>query len=254
MNDDLQGTVALVTGALGDIGQAIGAALGARGVRVITSDIRSDGPPDTLILDVTSESDWRRVINGIRRDHGRLDVLVNCAGVAPVARIEDVTLAEWRACQAVNVDGILLGMKTAVPLLAESGAQRRGGSSIVNISSAGADRGVAMTAAYCTSKAAATMLSRAAAVEFAALGYPVRVNAVHPGPVESTMMSGIFADYSRILGGVPIADLEAGLTARVPLGRLMQPDEVADVVTFLASSASRFVHGTQLNCDGGYTA
>lgn len=253
MQHDLQGAVALITGSLGNIGVAIAAAFRERGMTVVDSDIRP-GPPGTLRLDVTSEADWAAAIEHIRVHHGRLDVLVGCAGVAPVARIEELTLADWRACQAVNVDGLLLGMKAAVKLMAETGKRRVGGASIINISSAGGDRAVAMTAAYCTSKAAANMLTRAAAVEFASLGYPVRVNAVHPGPVDSKMMDAIFADYSRILGGVPVADLKAGLAQRVPLGRLMTPPEVADVVTFLASSESRFVHGTQINCDGGFTA
>jgi NAD(P)-dependent dehydrogenase (short-subunit alcohol dehydrogenase family) len=253
MRDDLRSDVALVTGALGVIGRVIVETLRERGATVIVSDILS-GPAGTLRLDVTSESEWTRAIDGIRRDHGRLDILVNCAGVAPMGRIEDTSLDEWRRCQATNVEGIFLSLKTAAQLLATSGRNRRGGASVINISSGAADRGAAWTAAYCTSKAAATMLTRTAAVEFAALGYAVRVNAIHPGAVESKMMDDIFESYSKIMGGVPVSELRHGLNARVPLGRLVDPAEVADAVAFLASPDSRFVHGTSIHVDGGYTA
>jgi NAD(P)-dependent dehydrogenase (short-subunit alcohol dehydrogenase family) len=253
MTGDLKNDVALVTGALGVIGRVIVETLKRRGATVIVSDILS-GPPGTLRLDVTSEAEWTRAIDGIRREHGRLDILVNCAGIAPMGRIEDTPLAEWRQCQATNVEGIFLSLKAAARLLADSGRNRVGGASVINISSGAADRGAAWTAAYCTSKAAATMLTRVAAVEFAALGYPVRVNAVHPGAVESTMMDSIFESYSKIMGGVPISELRQAINARVPLGRLVDPAEVADAVAFLASAESRFVHGTSIHVDGGYTA
>ena len=124
----------------------------------------------------------------------------------------------------------------------------------VNIASAAADRGTAMSGAYCTSKAAVAMLSRVGAVEFPTQGYAVRVNSVHPGAVKSDMIDGILDRYSAMTGGTSKADLEKAITANMPMGRLVEPSEVADVVAFLASEDARFVHGTAVNVDGGYTA
>ena len=227
---ELNGAVALVTGACGNIGQEIEKALAARGATVIATDIAAR--------------------DGIRR----LDILVNNAGIAPMARLEDMPLEDWRRCQQINVESVFLGMKTAAGLMAESGKLRAGGASIVNIASAAADRATAMSGAYCASKAAVAMLTRVGAVEFPTQGYAIRVNSVHPGAVKSDMIDGILDRYSAMTGGTPKADLEKAITANMPMGRLVEPSEVADVVAFLAGTDSRFVHGTSINVDGGYMA
>lgn len=252
MGGELNGTVALVTGARGNIGQEIVKALAARGATVIATDI-ADGP-DTRRLDVTSETEWAELVAAIRAEHGRLDILVNNAGAAPMSLIQDMSLEDWRRCFQINVESIFLGLKAAVDLLAESGEKRRGGASIVNIASAAADRATAMSGAYCSSKAAVAMLTRTAAVEFSMLGHKIRVNSVHPGAVRSDMIDQILDRFSAISGGKPKAELEAAIVAGMPMGRLVEPDEVADAVAFLASEDARFVHGTSLNVDGGYTA
>ncbi|WP_156679505.1 SDR family NAD(P)-dependent oxidoreductase [Sphingomonas profundi] len=253
----LENAVALVTGASGNIGVATCDALRREGVRVIATDIagRTGGTADEWrTLDVTRENEWRDLIAGIRADHGRLDILVNNAGIAIMDRLEDMPLADWTRTQDINVAGIFLGLKTAVPLMRESGANRAGGASMINVASGAADKPAAFSAAYCASKAAVAMLTRAAAIEFAALGYPVRVNSVHPGAVESEMIDGIIARYSALTGGTPIADLHAAMLKGHPMGRLVLPDDVADTIVFLASTASRYTHGDALHIDGGHAA
>ncbi len=254
MQIDLSGAVALVTGAAGNIGQAVTAALREQGCTVVESDISKRGGDAMRPHDVTSESDWDAVIAYLKSTYGRLDILVNNAGVAPMGRISDMPLSEWRRCHTINVEGTLLGLRAANDLMAKSGVSRSGGASVVNVSSAAADRGTAFSAAYCTSKAAATMLTRCAALEFSSLGQPIRVNAVHPGAVDSDLFDGILAEYSKLHGGTPLPELRAATIRMIPLGRMVSPDEVADVVVFLASNASRFVHGTSVNVDGGYAA
>lgn len=249
---DLAGLVALVTGAAGNIGAAICKALARDGALVCATDV--DAAHAIAALDVTDERAWHAVVREVTEMHGRLDILVNNAGIAPVARIIDTDLALWRRCQSINVEGPLLGLRAALPLLIESGARRTGGASVVNIASAAANRANAMTAAYCTSKAALVMLSKVAAVEFAGLGHPIRVNTVNPGAVESDMIEGIVENYASILGDVPTADLRTAMRRDVPMGRIARPDDIADAVAWLASDASRFVTGTELHVDGGFTA
>ncbi|WP_232493313.1 SDR family NAD(P)-dependent oxidoreductase [Novosphingobium kaempferiae] len=252
----LDGAIALVTGANGDIGSAVCHLLAARGATVIRSDLRpsADGADGFLPLDVTSEASWSETLATIESRHGALDILVNNAGIAPMERLDAMALEDWRRCQQVNVEGMFLGLKLASPLLARSGSRRAGGASVVNLCSGASDRPAAFSAAYCVSKAAARMLTRVAAVEFAALKQPIRVNSVHPGVVESAMMDDILATYSRITGGTPVEDLRAGVASGNPMGRFVEPAEVAEAVAFLASSAARYVHGDAIHVDGGYAA
>ncbi len=249
----LDGRVALVTGAAGNIGQAVCDALRRAGADVHGTDLAADAARAIEPMDVTCERDWAETIARVEARSGRLDVLVNNAGIAPMARIADTTREEWRRCFAINVESALIGMQVALPLL-RRGGDRPGGASIINIASAAANKPSPMAAAYCSSKAALVMLSRTAAVEFGRLGYGVRVNTVNPGAVESAMIDGIVARYSQILGGESEDALKAAMRTDVPLGRLARPDDVADAVLYLASSASRFVHGSELHVDGGLTA
>ena len=250
---DLSGRVALVTGAAGAIGEAICQVFRRAGAIVHATDLHADAERSREALDVTSEEAWIAALGRIEAAQGRLDILVNNAGIAPMAHIADTGLAEWRRCFEINVESALIGMKAALPLLRRSN-NRPGGASIINIASAAANKPSPMAAAYCSSKAALVMLSRTAAVEFGRLGYGVRVNTVNPGAVESPMIDGIVARYSEILEGESEDGLKAAMRADVPLGRLARPDDVADAVLYLASSASRFVHGTELHVDGGLTA
>ena len=258
MTKVLEDTLVLVTGANGDIGRATVRLLAANGAKVVCSDLQPPREPiegtEFVALDVTSEASWKKAIGAVEQRHGKLDALVNNAGIAPMGRIEEVTLEEWKRCQQVNVEGMFLGTKTAASLLARSGTDREGGAAIVNMCSGASDKPAVFSAAYCVSKAAARMLTRASAVEFATLGYPIRVNSVHPGVVESSMMDDIIETYSRISGGADKDQLRKSIAGGNPMGRFVDPAEVAEAVLFLISPASRFVHGDAIHVDGGYAA
>ena len=253
----LDDTIALVTGAAGGIGLAVCQALHEAGATVVATDVADTSKvaaAHTLRHDVTSETDWQRVAGEVQRRYGRLDALVNLAAIAPVASIEDTSIDAWRKVQAVNVDSIVIGMRTLLPLLKISGKTRPGGASIVNFSSVGGLRGAALCAAYCSSKGAVTLLSKCAAIEFAALGYKIRVNSVHPGGIESEMMSSMMKRYVD-LGATPsVQAAEAAIVAQHPIGRLAKPEELGGGVVYLCSTAASFVTGSELVIDGGFTA
>ncbi len=256
MTYDFGGRVALVTGASGNIGNAIARKLREDGALVVSADLPAqlgDGD-DWRALDIVEEESWATLIAWIRTRHGRLDILVNNAGIAPMGKLEDTRIEEWRRCLAINVDGAFLGIKTALPLLRESAERAGHDARIVNVASAAGIRASPLSSAYCTSKAAVGMLTKAAGIEFARLGYPVRANSVHPAAVESEMIENILKRYSEITGGTPVEALRAGLIAGHPLGRLVRPDEVADAVLFLCSDAARYLNATEIHVDGGMIA
>lgn len=255
---DLSGTVALVTGATGGIGRATCLALAEAGATVIGSDLPAAGDVQGATayhaLDVTDEQGWQALIARIERDHGRLDILVNNAGISVTNTIAQTSYSEWRKCQAINVDGVFLGTRAAIPLLAKSGAGRKGGSSIVNLSSTGGLGGAAYMSAYCTSKGAVRLFSKSAAVEFARLGLPIRVNSVHPGGVKTDMMDTIFARYLEV-GLFPNEKAARdAVNSMHAMGRMGTPDEVAAGIVYLSAPAASFVTGSELVVDGGMTA
>lgn len=253
----LDDTIAFVTGAAGGIGRAVCAALQNAGATVIASDIASTtgvAAAHAFQHDVTSEADWQRIADELQKRFARLDVLVNAAAIAPVASIESTSLEAWRKVQAVNVESILIGTRTLLPLLKASGKTRAGGASIVNFSSVGGLRGSALTAAYCTTKGAVTLFTKSAAAEFAALSYNIRVNSVHPGGIDTEMLTSIMKRYVE-LGAAPSVEASAAaIAARHPLGRLARPEELGGGVVYLSSTAASFVTGSELVIDGGFTA
>ncbi|WP_328279980.1 SDR family NAD(P)-dependent oxidoreductase [Sphingobium sp.] len=255
---DLTGTVALVTGATGGIGRATVGALTEAGAQVIASDIgvnaQVDGAAMYAPLDVTSEAAWADVIGRIEREFGRLDRLVNNAGISVTNSVAATSLSEFRKCFAINVEGVFLGTRAAQPLLARGGEGREGGSSIINLSSVGGLRGAAMMSTYCASKGAVKLFSKSAALEFAALKLPIRVNSVHPGGIETDMMDTIFARYVDE-GLFPDMDAaRAAVSAGHAVGRMGRPAEIAEGIAFLASPAASFMTGSELVIDGGMTA
>ena len=263
MSNDLSGTVALVTGAAGGIGRAICTAILEAGAIVVATDTKgglarcvSHQNPRYLSqsLDVTSENDWRSVVDTIDRQYGHLDILVNGAGISIVGKLEDTSLADWRRCQEINVDGTFLGIRSCTGLLRRSGKLRKGGASVINLSSVAGLKGAAFNAAYCTSKGAVRLLTKSAALEFSALGDAIRVNSIHPGGVQTEMIDSIVKRYVEMGVAASVQDGTAMVSKMHPIGRIASPEEIADTVLFLASSASSFVHGAELAVDGGYTA
>lgn len=257
LSSTLDGDVVLVTGGRGGIGRAICIALKAAGASVIGCG--TGGAPADLDVeawfqhDATSAEDWNRVVTEVRARFGRLDCLVNNAGISLLQRFSDTSLEQWRRVLSVNVESALLGMQASLPLLQESGYQRAGGASVVNISSITSLRGSVFGAAYSASKGALTLLTKSVAKEFAALGYPIRVNSVHPGVVETPMTDVVLARYVELELGSAEEQRRVFHTMH-PLGRMALAREIAGGVVFLCSPAAGFMTGSELVIDGGYTA
>jgi 3(or 17)beta-hydroxysteroid dehydrogenase len=238
----LKDHIVLVTGALGTLGAAMCKAIEAAGGKAIRSDLASRGKVD-IALDVTSEENWKAAMAEIDGTHGRLDGLVNNAGVGTPGDVEQTSFSEWRRVMAINADGVFLGCKYAMPLLAKSKAP-----SIVNISSASGIVAGANLAAYNASKGAVRMLSKSVALSGARKRPPVRSNSVHPAFIEGDMVD-------RMVKGRPDpAKAMSKLHAQIPIGRLGQPQEVANTVVWLLSPASSFTTGSEVLVDGGLIA
>lgn len=238
----LKDRVVLVTGALGTLGAAMCAAIAAEGGLAIRSDLAQRGASD-IPLDVTREADWVSGMAAIEAQYGRLDGLVNNAGVGTPGTVEETSFETWRQVMAVNADGVFLGCKYAMPLLARAQAP-----SIVNISSVSGLVGGANLAAYNASKGAVRMLTKSVALYGARKRPVVRCNSVHPAFIEGDMVDGIIRtrpDQEKA---------RAKLGAQIPVGRLGQPREVAGAVVWLLSSASSFTTGSEVLVDGGLVA
>lgn len=253
----LPDVIAVVTGAAGGIGREIVKAMKAAGATVIATDLRDDvqidGADHYLRHDVTNEADWRAVEALVRDSYGRLDVLVNNAGYSIVTKFEDTPLSEFHKVNAINVDSAIIGTQVLLDLLKSGGKARSTGASVINFSSVGGLRGAAFNAAYCTSKGAIKILSKCLGAEFAALGYNIRVNSVHPGGIDTPMLGAIMDRYVE-LGAVPSREAAmAGVTATHPIGRLGRAEEMAGGVVFLASAASSFMTCDELVMDGGFS-
>jgi NAD(P)-dependent dehydrogenase (short-subunit alcohol dehydrogenase family) len=237
----LKGKIVLLTGAAGAIGSAIAGAIEVEGGGVVTSDLPGRGRV-THALDVTAEADWVRVIAAIEQTHGRLDGLVNAAGIVAVGSVEDTDFATWRRVMAINLDGTFLGCKYALPLM------RKSGGSIVNISSVSGLVGGHNLAAYNASKGGVRLLTKSVALHGARLKPPVRCNSVHPAFIEGPLVDGLIAQVRD-----PPSARER-MAAMVPLGRFGTPAEVADLCVYLLADESAFVTGAEFALDGGLTA
>ena len=237
----LQDKIVLITGAAGAVGRAVAAAVKREGGQAVTTDLAGQAGIDHA-LDVTAEDDWQSVLAAVDRRHGRLDGLVNSAGIAHLGTIEDTDYATWRRVLAVNLDGTFLGCKHALALL------KRGGGAIVNLSSISGIVGGHNLAAYNASKGGVRLLTKSVALHGARLKPPVRCNSVHPAFLEGPMVEDILAQTGR-------PDVARGQLARdIPLGRLGEPAEVAELCVYLLSDESRFVTGAEFAIDGGLTA
>ena len=261
MISNLQGRVALVTGCLGGIGNATCALLAEAGATVIGADLPADPGEwpehhgDHIAyrpLDVTSETAWNTLADTIRRDHGVLDILVHNAGIAAIDKIEDTSLDQWKRVMAVNVEGPFLGTRALRGLLNETGASRPFGASIVMVSSIAGLVGAPFSACYSASKGAVRLFTKSAAIEFASLGYKVRVNSVHPGVVETGMIDAIRERY--VESGIFASVEQAKKGTAVPGIRNATPDDIAKAVRFLASDEAGHMNGSEVVVDGGFTA
>ena len=249
--ETLKGKVALVTGAASGIGAETVRLLASHGAKVAIADrdaagarnIAAETGGHAIEMDVTSEADWKRTVDQAVATFGGLDVLVNCAGIELVRSLAETSYEDWRRVMSVNLDGVFLGTRAAIP------AMRKGGS-IVNISSVAGINGFSRQVAYCASKGGVRLLSKAAAVECAEAGLGIRVNSVHPGIIDTPMAQDILGTVEAKLR----PEIEARWKQMHPIGRIGRASEVAQCILFLASDASTFVTGTELVVDGGFTA
>ena len=247
----LEGKTAFVTGGCGGIGRAICARFAKEGAKVIAADLAGweDAPEGVRVVryDVTSEDAAKDGMARIGQHWGRLDVLVNAAGIEIEKTIEDTTLEEWRRSFAVNVDGMFLTSKYALPLLRKSD-----GASVINFGSYDgfiADPGLA---AYCATKGAVHALTRAMACDHGPEG--IRVNAICPGYVDTPMLQSFFEGDGSGGGGGTIETLQQAVRDVHPTKTYGTPDDVANLVLWLASDEARYASGQLWVLDGGLSA
>jgi 3(or 17)beta-hydroxysteroid dehydrogenase len=252
----VKGKVGLVTGGAMGIGAACARLLAREGAAVAITDVNialgsklaeeincAGGAALFVAHDVAEESAWRRAIGATLERFGRLDIVVNNAGLGIGGDVEHTTLEEWRRLMRVNLDGVFLGTKYGVQTL-----RQYGGGSIVNLSSIEGLVGDPNLAAYNSSKGGVRLLTKSAALYCAKAGYRIRVNSVHPGYIWTPMVE----HYLQASGDV--ADGRRAIDALHPVGHMGEPGDIAYGVLYLASDESKFVTGAELVIDGGYTA
>jgi 3(or 17)beta-hydroxysteroid dehydrogenase len=250
---EFSGKVVLISGGASGIGKECARQFLDRGARVALADI------DTRLgrsaaaelgseavywpLDVTSEPSWRELIDSIQSRWGRLDVLVNAAGIVLNADIEQTTLEQFHRVHAVNVDGVFLGCKAVINLM-----RGGGGGAIINLSSIAGLRGVAKLAAYNSAKGAVRLLTKSVALHCAEKSYNIRCNSLHPSYVDTPMVQ-------EMIAAAPDPRKLLSVMNRVsPLNRMAKTSEVAAVVVFLSSDGASFINGAEIPIDGGATA
>lgn len=247
----LQDKVALISGGARGLGAAQARLFAKEGAPVVIGDVLEEEGRRTeaavneaggvclfVPLDVTREEAWAHAVAAVESRFGKLDVLVNNAGISIAGSIEDCTVKDWDRTFAINAKGMFLGTRAAIPAM-----RRAGGGSIVNISSgAGIATAPGTPAAYAASKGAVRIFSKATAIQYA--GENIRCNSVHPGPIETPMLRSARGSGTELDSTVQ----------RIPLGRIGTPEEIAYGVLYLASGESSFVTGSELVIDGGRTA
>lgn len=263
----LKGRVALVTGGLRGIGLACVERFLAEGAEVVLTDL---DPTDSALAsttlarlgqaasyvqaNVTSEQDWAKALDAVTERHGKLHVLVNNAGIDLTGPVASTSLEGWRRIMSINVDGVFLGVRTFVPLMAKSGEDVKGGASIINVSSIMGLVGMSEVSGYNASKGAVRLFTKSIALEFAEKQMPLRANSLHPGFVVTPLLKEGFQRWVDSGVAEKTQDLVDMVSAKTPIGRLADPAELASAAFFLASSDSSYMTGAELVVDGGWTA
>jgi 3(or 17)beta-hydroxysteroid dehydrogenase len=247
------GKIALITGGAGGIGAATALTMSENGATVVVAD-RAPGEDVArrvkgrfVALDVTDEGRWAEVVNEVVTEYGAIDILVNAAGIE--GNVLDssplCSYAEWKRVLGVNLDGTFLGCRVVLPTMLA-----RNTGSIINISSLAHYVGLPVTVPYAVSKSGVWNLSRAVAAYAAQQGTKVRCNSVHPGMIDTRMLSQIGTSIRKLKGIEEPADGRP--PSFIPFGTLGTPEEVAHLITFLASDAASYITGSEIRVDGGW--
>jgi len=235
----IDGKVALVSGAAQGIGRAVAELFAEEGAVIYAGDVKTVAGGkgiEPLTLDVTKPKDWKSAVDAIAATHGRIDILINNAGIVRAyGQVTDTELEDFNAVVSVNLTGTFLGMKAVLPIMRKAGK-----GSIVNFSSIWGNVGVTGAAAYSAGKGGVRNLTKNAAISYASEN--IRVNSVHPGLIRTPLVEA------------QSDEMNAGIIAATPMGRMGTPREVANVCLFLASDESSFITGSELVVDGGYLA
>ncbi len=250
----LSNKACIVTGGARGLGRAIAELFIEHGAQVLITDINADAVGKTAneigasfaVHDVCDEEQWSKIIDQCQNEFGGIDVLVSNAGLAGIGdgvSPEDTSLRSWQQTFAVNVEGVFLGCRAVIPPM-----RKAGGGSIINMSSVAAMTPTPFLTAYGASKAAVAHLSTSIALH----GAPdkIRCNSVHPGQVQTDMHNGLVADAAAT-AGAPVEAVQEDFAARIPLGEFGLSEDIANMVSFLASDESRYVTGAQMVVDGG---
>ena len=258
--DRLQGKIAVITGAAKGIGYETASTFVDEGAQVIMSDLNVElGETASRNLgnscsffkqDVTNESSWDELEDYIETNYGGIDILVNNAGILATEttqNIETTSLAQWRAVQQVNVEGVFMGCRMAVKIMKDAGG------SIVNISSTAGIVGSPMLVAYGASKGAVRLLTKGVALHCAQQRYHIRCNSVHPGPIETDMGDALLG-LQNFIDGPNLESKWETMRRRIPTGNTGVASDVASCILFLASDGSIHMTGSELVVDGGMTA
>ncbi|MBO1323577.1 SDR family oxidoreductase [Acetobacter sp. TBRC 12305] len=246
--------VAFVSGAASGIGKAAACLLAREGAAVVIGDVDEKDGQEVIAeiegrggkalfvtLDVQKEEDWQVAIETTLRHFGRLDIAVNNAGIVYDGTVESTSLEDWQRVQSINLDGVFLGTKYAIAAICRHGD----GGSIINLSSIGGLVGIATRAAYNASKGGIRLLTKSCALHCAQAGYKIRVNSLHPGYIWTQMVEDLTRDDDPARQKV---------IDQHPLGHLGSVDDAAYGILYLASDESKFMTGSELVIDGGYTA
>jgi cyclopentanol dehydrogenase len=246
----LQNKVALISGGAKGMGAVEAKLFAKEGAKVVIGDVletegkqieaeinETGGECLFVPLDVTDENQWNEAVAATLGRFGKLDILINNAGIFRTGRVEETSSAEWDQVMDINAKGVFLGAKAAIPAMREAG-----GGSIINLSSVAGLVGAAYSTAYSASKGAVRLFTKSTAIQYATDG--VRCNSIHPGVIQTDMTKEAIAD----------SQFKAQRLDPTPLARLGQPEDVAYGALYLASDESSFVTGSELVIDGGWTA
>lgn len=263
----LDGKVAFLSGAARGIGGAAAVLMAKAGARVAIGDVLEERGRQTakdieaaggqamfVALDVTQEASWTAAIDATVKKFGGLDILVNNAGIFVGKGVEEASMEEWHRLVAVNLTGVVLGTKVALPHLKARAVASPHGSAIVNLASVAGLVGSQLDPLYSLTKGGVTLFTKSTALEFGRKGYRIRVNSIHPGVIDTDMGQQTFAMRAQALGTNDTEATRKVSTTMHPIGRLGIADDIAKGIVFLASDDAGFMTGSGLVVDGGYTA